>query len=835
MITFRALGTPELRGPDGAELHSILARPKLLGLLSFLACASPRGFHRRDTLLGLFWAETDQKRARSALRQSLYYLRQSLGPSVLIGRGEEEIGLDPERLWCDVSAFVTALDEDRREEALELYRGDLLAGFFVSGAPEYERWLGARREELCRRACGAAWELAERAASEDNAAAAGHWVQRATTLSPFDERLVTQAIALLDRMGDRSGAVRMYEAFARRLEDELELQPSPEAHTLVERIRSRTEIQRGGNESSPPPEGARPPHAYGEAVEAPSARTKRFVPALRRGILVGVGLAAILPVAWALLRDRLSLDPRLVVVTVFDNETGDADLDPLGRMAADWVTHGIDESGVVDVVPSTIGLAPRPDFTDAQVSGEGRAAALAEATGAGLIVAGAYYRRADSVEFQAQIVDAHDGRLLSAVAPTRGSLDAPAVAVDSLRHGVVRTLAVLLDPTLSATAAVSRPPSLDAYREYLEGLRTFRRVPQQMREALGYLYRAVELDSAFLTPRFYIIMAHMNLGEPAAADSNAHLLAAERTRLTEPQRNMLDWHLAVLRGDQLGALEAARARGGFDVGVQALRTHRPEEAVDVLTSFGDIFPYYFQWLALTDAYHVLGDFGRELREARRGREAHPQRLRVLDVELRALAAVGRVRDVERGLDAGESMPAEEIITPAHVMESTAAELRAHGSLEASRDVAERAIRWLDSQPGAEEASWSHRYRLAVAHYQAERWADARALLHELAAETPNNVEVQGYLGSVAARLGERAEAQRVSARLGDLTGPYDFGVASLRRARIASLLGEREEAVAFLREAFGRGMPFTVFLHTDMDLAALRGYRPFEELVSPKG
>jgi DNA-binding SARP family transcriptional activator/TolB-like protein len=848
-----------LRGPDGAELQSILARPKLLGLLSFLACSSPRGFQRRDTLLGLFWAETDQKRARSALRQSLYYLRQSLGAGVLVSRGEEEIGLDPERLWCDVSAFDAGLEEGRPEEALEVFRGDLLAGFFVSGAPEYERWLGERREELRRQACGAAWELAERAGSENNAAAAGHWAHRATKMAPLDENLVTQAIELLDRMGNRPGAVRLYEAFARRLEEELELQPSPETKTLVERIRSRTEVQtEGAAVSTAAAEASRtvgeatdeladiePPEEVdpsGPSLRSPDARgVAPAGPPVRRGVgfqravLIGAALMIVLGVTWALSSGGTSLDPRRVVVTVFANETGDPDLDPLGRMAADWITHGIDESGIVDVVPSTIGLAPRPDLTDLQVSRAGGAAALAEATGAGLVVAGAYYRRGDSVEFQAQVIDARDGRLLSAVAPVSGPVKAPSAAVDSLRHGVVRTLVVVLDPALSVTSAATRPPSLEAYREYLEGLRTFRRVPQQMRDALRYLYRAVELDSAFLAPRFYIVMAHMNLGEPAAADSNARLLDAERPRLTELQRNTLDWYLAGLGGDQMAALEAARARGGLDVGVQALRANHPAEAVEALTTGEDVSGYYFQWLALTEAYHVLGDFRRELREARRAREAHPERLRMLDAELRALAALGRIRDVEQGLDASLLLPIEEVITQAHLMRSAAAELRAHGSHQASLDVADRATEWFRSRPARATRTWTHRLGLAIAHYQRERWEEARALFEELASEDASDLDVQGFLGSLAARRGDRVEAARIKDRLDGFSNPYDLGAVSLRQARIASLLGERERAMVLLRDAFARGLHFTVFLHTDMDLEPLHGYPPFEELVRPKG
>jgi len=243
IVAFRALGSTELAGPDGRELLSILARPKLLGLLSYLAADNSGPFHRRDTLMGLLWADADPDRSRNALRQSLYHLRRALGEGVLTGRGDDEVGLDTERFWCDVAAFETAIESGRREEALELYRGDLLVGFYVSSAPEHERWLEQRRAGLREKAATAAWSLAEEAESGGNAGAVGQWARRAITVSPLDEGLVRRVIALLDRSGDRSGAVQEYEAFAGRLEDELDLQPAPETQALVETVRSRRAVE----------------------------------------------------------------------------------------------------------------------------------------------------------------------------------------------------------------------------------------------------------------------------------------------------------------------------------------------------------------------------------------------------------------------------------------------------------------------------------------------------------------------------------------------------------------------------------------------------------------
>ena len=150
MVEFRLLGTLSLTTADGREAGSLLSQPRRLALLAYLAAATPRGPHRRDTLLALFWPELDQEHARAALRQSLHVLRSALGADAMVSRGDEEIGLDFERIWCDVAAFARAIDGGELGQALDLYRGNLLEGFFISDAPEFERWLESERAKLAR-------------------------------------------------------------------------------------------------------------------------------------------------------------------------------------------------------------------------------------------------------------------------------------------------------------------------------------------------------------------------------------------------------------------------------------------------------------------------------------------------------------------------------------------------------------------------------------------------------------------------------------------------------------------------------------------------------------
>src|SRR6266568_3073420 len=151
MLKLQMLGSLDLLDA-GRDISPVLRRPKSLALLAYLAAARPRGFHRRDTLLALFWPDLDQAHARNALRQTVHSLRHELGGHVLIGRGEEELGVDSARLWCDVAQFDAHLDGHDLKAAVALYRGELLHGFHVSGANEFEAWQDQERKYLAKRA-----------------------------------------------------------------------------------------------------------------------------------------------------------------------------------------------------------------------------------------------------------------------------------------------------------------------------------------------------------------------------------------------------------------------------------------------------------------------------------------------------------------------------------------------------------------------------------------------------------------------------------------------------------------------------------------------------------
>ena len=239
MIEFRLLGSVHLTDAEGCEVESLLTRPRRLALLAYLAAATPRSLHRRDSLLALFWPELDQEHARAALRQALHVVRGALGSAAVVTRGDEEIGLDLDELWCDVVAFDNAVAEGQFGAALELYRGHLLDGFFIPEAGEFERWLEHERARLEQAASRSARALVQQCAAAGDLETAVGWARRAVELAPHEEGPLRQLVTLLDRLGDRAGAVAAYEEFTKRLAGDLETEPAAETKALLTAVRAR--------------------------------------------------------------------------------------------------------------------------------------------------------------------------------------------------------------------------------------------------------------------------------------------------------------------------------------------------------------------------------------------------------------------------------------------------------------------------------------------------------------------------------------------------------------------------------------------------------------------
>ena len=326
-IRLRTLGGLQLQGAAGEELRSVLAQPRRVALFLYLALATPRGLHRRDTLLALFWPEQDEAHARNALSQAVHFLRRTLGTDVIVSRADTELGLDWERLWCDAVAFETTPDAGKTAEALELYRGPLLEGFHVSDvAPEFDRWLDEQRVRLARRYAEALEHMATACETSHDFAGAVLWLRRLAAHDPFSSRVTLRLMRALAAAGDPAAAMQHARVHETLLREELQAPPDPQVAALVR------ELQAGRGERVPPAPvldhvvvgAANPPPATPRGIAPVEPRTSGWRLG-RRSVTLSLAAAAVVA-GLALTHGRVGGTPPISCLAVlpFENLSRDS-------------------------------------------------------------------------------------------------------------------------------------------------------------------------------------------------------------------------------------------------------------------------------------------------------------------------------------------------------------------------------------------------------------------------------------------------------------------------------------------------------------------------------
>jgi DNA-binding SARP family transcriptional activator len=241
------LGKPQI-SRNGTPITGFIYN-KGLALLAYLAVT--RRPHSRDALAGLFWGEMTDAAARANLRKVLSALREVAGPELTIDR--QTVAFAPTGAdWLDIEAFEakvdgvvtgskgmalpTASQVPQFEEAVALYRGDFLEGFYVRNAPEFEEWVLSEREHLRQIAVHAFFNLVGHHTAGGDYGRGLSYATRLLALEPWHEEVHQQMMILLALSGQRSAALNQFEICRRLLAEELGAEPSGDTVDLHRRI-----------------------------------------------------------------------------------------------------------------------------------------------------------------------------------------------------------------------------------------------------------------------------------------------------------------------------------------------------------------------------------------------------------------------------------------------------------------------------------------------------------------------------------------------------------------------------------------------------------------------
>lgn len=221
--------------------------------------------HPRETLASLFWDTESTAQARKKLRQALWQLQAILaahtagGEQAWLEIDPEWVGLNAQaELWIDVAEFETAFrtvqgvygrdlqpgQVSRLEEAVRLYRGDLLEGW-------YQDWCLYERERLQQMWLAILDKLlayCEAHGLYEDGLAYGSLALRCDRAREKTHRRVMRLHYLA---GDRTSAVRQHQRCVASLEHELGVSPSERTQALHRRIMAGSPVEPG--EASPAP------------------------------------------------------------------------------------------------------------------------------------------------------------------------------------------------------------------------------------------------------------------------------------------------------------------------------------------------------------------------------------------------------------------------------------------------------------------------------------------------------------------------------------------------------------------------------------------------------
>jgi DNA-binding SARP family transcriptional activator len=208
--------------------------------------------HSREILANILWPRSTTQQARKYLRHTLWQLQSALdsadtrGSIAVLSVDRDWLYIDPGfGAWLDTAEFegayllvqgVSGREFDRQQsetvqQAVELYRGDLLEGW-------YEDWCLFERERLQRLYLALLGKLMVYCEIQGEYELGLECGSRALQCDVAYERIHRRMMRLHYLAGDRTGALRQYQRCEAFLREELDVGPSPRTLFLHEQIRS---------------------------------------------------------------------------------------------------------------------------------------------------------------------------------------------------------------------------------------------------------------------------------------------------------------------------------------------------------------------------------------------------------------------------------------------------------------------------------------------------------------------------------------------------------------------------------------------------------------------
>ncbi len=556
------------------------AQRRRLALLAVLAIAGDRGM-ARDRVLALFWPESDDDSARSALKQAVYALRRDLGEDVITG--VTELRLNPAAISVDVWDFERAIAEKHFDDAVAVYGGRFFESVHAGDSVEIDQWADGERNRLESRFCQALEITARDAAKAGDAPRCAETWKRLAERQPLDSRIAVDTARAMAAAGDRAGALNHLRSHEARVREELGIDADPGVAGAIAELR----LARTSGPTTPMPVASFDRMPESDPVSLDSAATKIRGPWRRAGAIAAATALVVLGISAAYQRLAVPETPALgrrIAVLPFRYH-GDTAYAYLGDGMVALL------SGMIDGVGGLHSVTPPAVFAAVAGADHGAGpAAMAQRLNAAVIVEGEILEVGGHLRIAATLTE-RDGARKTLTASAEGAPDQFLHLVDQVAADLLANLGESAAPGLARTAAATST-SFTALRAYLLGESLMRE--GRYGEAIEAFQQAVRADSLFAIAWYRLnVASDWASGINYGAESERVRLTTLSARLPEYERLIVEAHV-LWRSAKADSAEALLRR---------VVLHYPEDAV--------------AWYLLGEVlFHNNGRRGRLLEEAR---------------------------------------------------------------------------------------------------------------------------------------------------------------------------------------------------------------------------
>lgn len=495
-----------------------------------------------------------------------------------------------------------------------------------------------------------------------------------------------------------------------------------------------------------------------------------------------------------------------IAVEEFGNNTGDPKNDIVGKMAADWIIHGISENHIGQVISQKI----IDDYTNIVVSTVSPSQSrnlLKEYFKPGKIISGNFYQKDDKFLFQGSLIDANKNDEQISFKLIECNSDNPLECIEQLKQLI---LGYLIINENEMSSLESKPPKFDAYQHVITAVANIKDNDVHIRE----IEKAIAADPDYFEPKLLEIVFYYNRQNYHKSDSLLNQIRPNSST-TSRQLNMLNMYNSLMEGNNRKVydyLKVEYAFNPFDIAtnqsmmVIALQFINRPELVDAI--FEEIpSDDLIVENCLNCEYRIYVKSMADIQL-----ERYDEAIRLLKETLKKVDAFYLNKPLSSAyIRSNKKRDLDDLVSSLELNAETedlfelylfiGSELLLKQDLEMANKYLSKIIH---TKPAGSNSS------LAESYYLLEDYKNAELIYQELHKEDPDDLKYISRLASCLHKNKRTPEAERMIQKMEPLRKDFQYGEVDYLIAQYYSMVQDEEKMFHYLLKSISQGNYYTI-------------------------